>query len=211
MSATCCGPKHNPHDSPAWRRALWIALGVNLVMFALEIGAGLAADSRSLQADALDFLGDAANYAISLGVVGLGLAWRARSALVKGATIVAFGLYVLVSAAWAAFGDASPQPEVMGAVGLLALLTNAGVAMMLFRFRNGDSNMRSVWICSRNDAIGNVAVMAAALGVLGTGTAWPDLLVAAIMAGLALMGGFQIIRQARSELAGERQAEAIAA
>ena len=211
MSATCCGPKHSPYDSPAWRRALWIALGVNAAMFALEISAGFAADSRSLQADALDFLGDAANYAISLGVVGLGLAWRARSALVKGATIVAFGFYVLASAVWAAFGDASPQPEVMGAVGLLALLTNAGVAMMLFRFRNGDSNMRSVWICSRNDAIGNVAVMAAALGVLGTGTAWPDLLVAAIMALLALTGGFQIIRQARSELAAERRGEAVAA
>ena len=211
MSATCCGPKHNPHDSPAWRRALWIALGVNAAMFALEIGAGFAADSRSLQADALDFLGDAANYAISLGVVGLSLAWRARSALVKGATIVAFGFYVLLSAVWAAFGDASPQPEVMGAVGLLALLVNAGVAVMLYSFRNGDSNMRSVWICSRNDAIGNVAVMAAALGVLGTGTAWPDLIVAAIMAALALTGGFQIIRQARNELGAERQAQAVAA
>lgn len=210
MSATCCGPKPDPNDSPAWRRALCIALGVNAAMFLLEIGAGLAADSRSLQADALDFLGDAANYAISLGVVGLGLAWRARSAVVKGATIMAFGFYVLVSAVWAAFGDASPQPEVMGAVGLLALLTNAGVALMLFPFRNGDSNMRSVWICSRNDAIGNVAVMAAALGVLGTGSALPDLIVAAIMAVLALTGGFQIIRQARGELAGVRQAEAVA-
>ena len=211
MSATCCGPKNEPHDSPAWRRALWIALGVNAAMFVLEIGAGFAADSRSLQADALDFLGDAANYAISLGVVGLGLAWRARAALVKGATIMAFGVYVLVSAIWAAFGDPSPKAEVMGAVGILALLTNAGVALMLFRYRDGDSNMRSVWICSRNDAIGNVAVIAAALGVLGTGTAWPDLIVAAIMAGLALTGGFQIIRQARGELAGERDVREVAA
>ena len=200
MSATCCGPKHSPHDSPAWRRALWIALGVNAAMFALEIGAGLAADSRSLQADALDFFGDAANYAISLGVAGLSLAWRARSALLKGATIMAFGLYILVSAVWAAFGEASPEPEVMGAVGLLALVANAGVALMLFRFRKGDSNMRSVWICSRNDAIGNLAVIAAALGVLGTGTAWPDLVVASLMAALALSGGFQILRQARGEL-----------
>ena len=211
MSATCCGPKHNPHDSPGWRRVLWIALGVNAAMFALEIVAGFAADSRALQADALDFLGDAANYAISLGVVGLNLAWRARSALVKGGTIIAFGLYVLGSAIWAAFGEASPQAEVMGAVGLLALLTNAGIALMLFRFRNGDSNMRSVWICSRNDAIGNVAVIAAALGVLGTGTAWPDLLVAGIMAGLALTGGVQIIRQARAELTAEREMKPIAA
>ena len=211
MSATCCGPKHNPFNSPAWRRALWIALGVNAAMFAVEIAAGFAADSRSLQADALDFLGDAANYAISLGVVGLSLAWRARSALVKGATIIAFGLYVLGSAIWAVFGDASPQPEVMGAVGLLALLTNAGIALMLFRFRNGDSNMRSVWICSRNDAVGNLAVMAAALGVLGTGAAWPDLIVAAIMAGLALTGGFQIIRRARAELSGSQAAAAVTA
>ena len=210
MSATCCGPKQNPHDSPAWRRALWIALAVNAAMFALEIGAGFAADSRALQADALDFLGDAANYAISLGVVGLGLAWRAKSALVKGATIMAFGLYVLVSAIWAAFGDASPQPEVMGAVGLVALLTNAGVAIMLFRFRNGDSNMRSVWICSRNDAIGNVAVMVAALGVLGIGSAWPDLIVAGVMAALALNGGVQILRQARGELRQVKSEEAFA-
>ena len=207
MSATCCGPKQNPNDSPAWRRALWIALGVNAVMFAIEIAAGFAADSRSLQADALDFLGDAANYAISLGVVGLGLAWRARSALLKGATIVTFGIYVLGSAIWAAFGDAFPQPEVMGAVGLLALLTNAAVAIMLFRFRNGDSNMRSVWICSRNDAIGNLAVPVPST----PSAAWPDLIVAAIMAGLALTGGFQIIRQARAELAGECEAVAVAA
>jgi Co/Zn/Cd efflux system component len=170
-------------------------------MFVVEIAAGLAGDSRSLQADALDFFGDAANYTISLAVAGMMLAWRARAALVKGATIALFGLYVMASAIWAAFGDASPQPEVMGAVGLLALAANAGVALMLYRFRNGDSNMRSVWICSRNDAIGNVAVMLAAVGVFGTGAAWPDLVVAAIMAALALSGGVQIIRQARAELA----------
>ena len=210
MSATCCGPKEEPHDSPAWRRALWIALGVNVAMFAFELAAGFAADSRSLQADALDFFGDAANYAISLGVAGLSLAWRARSALIKGATIIAFGLYVLISAIWAAFGDAAPRPDVMGAVGLLALLANAGVALMLYRFRNGESNMRSVWICSRNDAIGNVAVMAAAAGVLGTGSALPDLIVAGVMAALALSGGVQILRQARSELAGTRDTKALA-
>lgn len=211
MSAACCAPKPDPNNSPAWRRALWIALGVNVTMFALEIGAGIAADSRALQADALDFLGDAANYAISLGVAGMALAWRARAALVKGVTITLFGIYVLVSAIWAALGTAAPEPEVMGAVGFLALAANAGVALMLYRFRNGDANMRSVWICSRNDAIGNVAVMLAALGVLGTGTAWPDLIVAGVMALLALTGGFQILRQARGELTDARQTVKVAA
>lgn len=211
MSASCCSPSNDQNASPAWRRALWIALVANVVMFAVELAAGLAGDSRALQADALDFFGDAANYAISLGVAGMALAWRARAALVKGATIALFGIYVMASAIWAAFGSASPQPEVMGAVGLLALAVNAGVALMLYRFRNGDANMRSVWICSRNDAIGNVAVMAAALGVFGTRTAWPDLAVAALMSILALSGGIQIIRQARNELAEVRREEAVAA
>lgn len=210
MSAACCGPKLDPSASPAWRRALWIALGINAVMFAVEIGAGIAGDSRVLQADALDFLGDAANYAISLAVVGMALAWRARAALVKGATITLFGLYVIVSAVWASLGHASPRADVMGVVGVIALAANAGVALMLYRFRNGDSNMRSVWICSRNDAIGNVAVMLAALGVFGTGSAWPDLVVAGIMAALALSGGVQIIRQARAELAETRAQGALA-
>ena len=210
MSAACCGPKPDPSASPVWRRALWIALGINAVMFAVEIGAGVAADSRALQADALDFLGDAANYAISLAVAGMVLAWRARAALIKGATITLFGLYVMVSAVWAALAHASPQPEVMGVVGFVALAANAGVALMLYRFRNGDSNMRSVWICSRNDVIGNFAVILAALGVFGTGSAWPDLAVAAIMATLALSGGVQIIRQAREELAPAGAQEALA-
>lgn len=201
MSRQCCEiDAPTATAGPRWRQALWIALAINIVMFAVEIAAGVAADSRALQADALDFFGDAANYAISLGVAGLVLAWRARAALVKGGTIILFGVYVLGSAVWAALGDAAPNPQIMGAVGFLALAANAGVALLLYRFRNGDSDMRSVWICSRNDAIGNVAVMLAALGVLGTGSAWPDLIVAAIMAALALSGGVQIIRQARGEL-----------
>lgn len=211
MSASCCGPKVDAHNSANWRRALWIALVVNVVMFAVEMIAGVAGDSRALQADALDFFGDAANYAISLGVAGLALAWRARASLVKGATITLFGLYVLASALWAALGHASPQPAVMGVVGLLALIANAGVALMLYRFRNGDSNMRSVWICSRNDALGNIAVLIAAVGVFGSGRAWPDLVVAGIMAALALSGGSQIIRQAWAELVLARRSEAVAA
>jgi len=202
MSASCCGHNANKREtvSPQWRRALWIALAINAAMFVLELYAGAAAGSRALQADALDFFGDSANYAISLGVAGMALAWRARAALFKGATIFIFGLYIMMSAIWDAFEGARPDAGVMGAIGFLALAANIAVALLLYRFREGDSNMRSVWICSRNDAIGNIAVMAAALGVFGTGAAWPDLIVAAIMAVLALTGGVQIIRQARLEL-----------
>lgn len=187
-------------NSPRWRRALWIALIVNFGFFAAEIVAGLAAGSSALQADALDFFGDAANYAISLGVAGMGLAWRARAAVVKGGTLILFALWVLGSTAWHAVHGTLPRPEVMGMVGVAALVANGGVALMLYRFRTGDANMRSVWICSRNDAIGNFAVMLAAAGVFGTGTGWPDVIVAAIMGGLGLWGGWQIVSHARREL-----------
>jgi Co/Zn/Cd efflux system component len=202
--AGCC--QHESSSSPKsldslrWRQALWIALFVNAAMFAVEIAAGAAADSRSLQADALDFLGDAANYAISLGVAGMALAVRARAAFVKGASLAMLGLFVLASAAHAAITRAAPEPRIMGAIGVAALVANVAVALLLYRFREGDANMRSVWICSRNDAIGNVAVVAAAAGVFGTGTAWPDLIVASALAGLGLWGGFQIMAQARGEL-----------
>jgi Co/Zn/Cd efflux system component len=202
MGNTCCGRDEagaNNND-PTWRRILWIALGLNAIMFGVEIVAGIAADSRALQADALDFLGDAANYAISLGVAGMALVWRARAALVKAATMLAFGLWVLGSAIWGFFVGASPDPGTMGAIGSLALAVNLAVAAMLFRYRSGDANMRSVWICSRNDAIGNIAVLAAAIGVFGTGRAWPDLVVASIMAGLAVWGSAEVFKQARGEL-----------
>jgi Co/Zn/Cd efflux system component len=195
-----CASTTKSLNSPSWRRALWIALAVNGGMFLAEIVAGVAAGSASLQADALDFLGDAANYAISLGVAGMVLQWRARAALLKGASLGVLGLWVLASTVWHAYAGTLPQAEVMGVVGLLALLANAGVALMLYRFRGGDANMRSVWICSRNDAIGNVAVLLAAAGVFGTGTGWPDLIVAAIMAALGISGGWQIVRQATGEL-----------
>lgn len=194
-----CGTTATLND-PRWRRALWIALGVNAGMFAVEMAAGAAADSRALQADALDFLGDAANYAISLLVAGMALAWRARAALAKGLTLIGLSGWVMITAVLAALGGAAPEPELMGIIGALALAANAGVAIMLYRFRTGDANMRSVWICSRNDAIGNIAVMAAALGVFGTGTAWPDLIVAALLALLGISGGIQIVQQARLEL-----------
>jgi Co/Zn/Cd efflux system component len=201
MACNSCPSDSEPaSNSPAWRRALWIALAVNGSMFAIEIVAGVVGGSKALQADALDFFGDAANYAISLGVAGMALVWRARAALLKGATLVLLGLYVLIATLWAIMGGRVPEAEVMGAVGIAALLANAFVAVMLYRFRTGDANMRSVWICSRNDAIGNIAVVAAAAGVFGTGTAWPDLIVAGLMAGLGLWGGAQIVAQARREL-----------
>lgn len=200
MSAICCGPAKKPAVDPRWRRALWIALIVNAGMFVAELAAGEIADSRSLQADALDFFGDAANYAISLGVAGLALAWRARAALVKGITLAALGGYVMIGALLAAIGGASPKAEIMGVVGIAALIANVAVALILYRFRDGDANMRSVWICSRNDAIANIAVVGAAVGVFGTGTAWPDLIVAAIMATLGISGGVKIIRLALVEL-----------
>jgi len=205
---SCASESAETKSDPSWRRALWIALAVNALMFAAEMAAGVAGGSKALQADALDFLGDSANYAISLGVAGMALAWRARAAMLKGATIFLFGLGVLGATAWSALHGSVPHADVMGAVGFVALLANAAVAGLLYRYRKGDANMRSVWICSRNDAIGNVAVMLAALGVFGTGTAWPDLAVAAIMAGLGLWGGVQIMTQARQELRGDARSEA---
>jgi Co/Zn/Cd efflux system component len=204
--SSCASAKPAPNNSPSWRRALWIALAVNATMFVAEMAAGVAGGSKALQADALDFLGDAANYAISLGVADMALAWRARAALLKGSTLALLGMYVLVTTAWAVLHGGTPEAEVMGIVGVAALIANAGVALMLYRYRTGDANMRSVWICSRNDAIGNVAVVLAAAGVFGTGTAWPDLIVAGIMATLGISGGVQIIRQARAELSGGRRA-----
>ena len=197
--ASACGTKGTLND-PRWRRVLWMALGLNAAMFAAEIVAGVMAHSRSLQADALDFLGDAANYAISLGVAGLALQWRARSALVKGLTILLFGFGVLASAVWGLVHGSSPDPFAMGIVGFIALLVNVSVALMLYRYRTGDANMRSVWICSRNDAINNLLVIAAGLAVLWSGSGLPDLLVAFIMAALGISGGWQIVRQAADEL-----------
>lgn len=201
---SACGSETAKAD-PRWRRVLWIALVVNATMFLVEMGAGAAADSRALQADALDFLGDAANYAVSLAVVGMALAWRARAAMLKSLFMLGFAAWVFGSAVLAFVNGASPDPATMGAVGALALAANVGVALMLFRYRTGDANMRSVWICSRNDAINNCLVIGAGFAVLWTGSGLPDLIVALIMASLGISGGWQIIRQARSELAGERQ------
>ena len=197
---SCCSTSQPASGNPRWRSVLWVALAVNAGFFAAEIVAGAMAGSASLQADALDFLGDAANYAISLGVAGFALTWRSRAALFKGATMGAFAVWVLVNTVWHASTGTLPRAEIMGVVGIAALAANGAVALMLYRYRDGEANMRSAWICSRNDAIGNMAVMLAALGVFGTGTVWPDIVVAAVMGGLGLQGGWQIVRQARGEL-----------
>jgi Co/Zn/Cd efflux system component len=202
MGAHCCN-----HETPEtalrsrrYRRILWIALAVNLLMFAVEIGAGLKAGSVSLLADSLDFLGDSANYAISLLVLGMALSWRARAAQFKALSMLLFGLGVLGAALWHWWLGEVPSAPTMGVVGGLALLANVGVAVLLYAYRDGDSNMRSVWLCTRNDALGNLAVLGAALGVFGTGSAWPDLIVASIMATLAITAAVQVLRQADGEL-----------
>jgi Co/Zn/Cd efflux system component len=201
MSASCCGAAAKACAAdPGYRRVLWIVLAINAVMFGLEIGAGLAAGSASLQADALDFLGDAGSCAISLFVVGMALRYRALAALAKAATMGVFGVWVIGVTAWHASHGTLPHAFMMGAVGLAALIANAGSFALLWAYRGGDSNMRSAWICTRNDVLGNLAVLLAALGVFGTSTAWPDLLVAAIMAALALQGARIVFRQALAEL-----------
>lgn len=205
MACSCSAPEPKQPD-PRFRMALWIALAVNLSMFVVEAIASMTSGSVSLLADAIDFFGDSANYLLSLTVLSMGMVWRGRAAVVKGLTMGAFGIFVLARAGWVATQGTTPEPFTMGIIGLLALVANMGVAVMLFRFREGDSDMRSVWLCSRNDAIGNLAVMAAALGVFGAGSAWPDLIVAGIMGGLAIAAGFSVVRHARSDIREARQA-----
>ena len=192
---------HEAAQDPKYRKILWFALIVNAAMFFIESTAGFKSDSVSLLADAIDFLGDAANYGVSLAVLTMAMLWRSKAALLKGACMLGFGCFVLGRAVWAAKTGAVPEAATMGSIGFLALATNVTVALMLYRYRTGDANMRSVWLCSRNDAFGNIAVMLAALGVFGTGTAWPDLAVAVGMAGLAIWGGWSVIQEARLELA----------
>lgn len=204
MADACCSPPplnlDHHRDNKAYRRVLWVVLAINAVMFLAEIGAGLAAGSASLQADALDFLGDAANYAISLLVVGMALRYRAAAALAKGVTMGVFGLWVVGTVVWHAAHGTLPSAFTMGAVGVAALAANVASFGLLWAYRKGDANMRSALICTRNDVLGNIAVLLAALGVFGTGTGWPDVIVAAIMAGLALQGAVVVAQQCTAEL-----------
>lgn len=205
MSASCCGHDHHHHadpnrGNPAYRRVLWAVLAINAAMFAIEIGAGVAAGSASLQADALDFFGDAANYAISLFVIGMALRYRAIAALGKGVSMGVFALWIVGTVIWHVAHGALPNAFTMSVIGIAAFAANAASFVLLWAFREGDANMRSAWICTRNDSIGNLAVLAAAAGVFGTGTGWPDLIVAAIMACLALQGAWAVIRHSLSEI-----------
>lgn len=209
MSACCAHgcASSSPAPSARFRRILWIALAVNAAMFVVEIVAGLRSQSVSLLADAVDFAGDAANYGLSLAVLSMGALWRARAAWVKGLTMALYGGFVLMRAGWVAVLGIVPEPLTMGMVAMLALVANVSVAWLLYRYREGDANMRSVWLCSRNDAIANVAIGVAALGVFGSDTAWPDLAVAGLIAVLALSAGISVIRQARAEIVVARRAQ----
>lgn len=203
MAACCSGTcaSNGGTVNPRYRKVLWIALIINALMFLVEIVGGLKSGSVSLLADAVDFAGDAANYGLSLTVLAMGLLWRARAAWVKGVTMGLYGLFVLGKASWAALAGVPPEPFTMGMIALLALAANVSVALMLYAFRDGDANMRSVWLCSRNDAIVNVAIAVAAVGVFGTDSVWPDLFVAIIIAALALSASISVMRQARREIA----------
>lgn len=197
----CCETTNGEHGWDCrYRQILWMILLINAGMFVVEIASGIYSGSQALLADALDFFGDAANYSISLYVLNRSIHWRAKASIVKGSTMGLFGLWILGSTVYKALTTGIPQAEVMGVIGFLALVANVVSAMLLYKYRTGDSNRESVWICSRNDAIGNVAVMLAAAGVFITDTKWPDLLVAAVIAGLALNGAWKIISKSKHEL-----------
>ena len=199
MACTCSHEPAPQKPNSKFRTALWIALLINLLMFGVELVGGMYAHSSALWADALDFFGDAVNYAISLAVLGASLYWRATVALAKGIVMALFGVVVLAKVIYAYTLGIPPEAMTMGAIGVLALMANMTTAFILYAFRDGDSNMKSVWLCSRNDAIGNAAVIFAAIGVFGTGSLWPDLIVAAIMASLGLTGGYQVMKKALQE------------
>ncbi|MBU2964231.1 cation transporter [Amphritea sp. 2_MG-2023] len=204
-SCACDNTTDTERNNPLFRRILWIALLSNAVMFFVEIVGSIASGSISLQADALDFFGDAVNYGITLFVIAMALHVRAKAALFKSATMAAFGLWVIGSAIYRAYTGSTPDPIVMGTIGMSALVVNAVVALLLFRYRSGDSNMRSIWLCSRNDALSNIAVMMAAGGVLATDTGWPDLAVAALIAALSLSAALEVMKHALTELRTEQQ------
>ena len=198
--AGCCGNDARFDGvSDDYKRRLWIVITINAVMFLVEMVAGQLAQSQALKADALDFLGDALTYGISLAVIGASIRARTNAALAKGISLFLMGAWVFGSTVYRVFYVGVPEAEIMGLIGASALAANLASVFLLVSYKDGDANVRSVWLCSRNDAIGNVAVMIAALGVWGTASGWPDLIVAAIMASLFLSSSFQIIRQALEE------------
>lgn len=205
MGADCCGTGVKFEGLSAdYKRRLWLVIAINAAMFVVEMGAGALAGSNALQADALDFLGDTATYGISLAVIGASVRTRALAAIGKAASLSLMSLWVLGMTAYHVLIVGVPRAEVMGVIGALALAANVGSVLILMRYKDGDANVRSVWLCSRNDAIGNVAVMIAALAVWATATKWPDLIVAAIMAGLFFYSSLRILQQSVAEMRQER-------
>jgi Co/Zn/Cd efflux system component len=207
MGANCCGTSVKFDGLSAdYKRRLWLVIAINAGMFVIEMGAGALAGSNALRADALDFLGDSITYGISLAVIGASVRTRAWAAIGKAASLSGMSLWVLAMTAYHVLVAGVPRAEVMGAVGVMALAINVTSVLLLLRYKDGDANVRSVWLCSRNDAIGNVAVMVAALAVWGSGTKWPDLVVAALMAGLFFYSSLRILQQSISEMRGHTAA-----
>ena len=196
----CCDDKVFEGMSDGYKRALLAVILINAVMFFVEITAGLKSGSQALLADALDFAGDSATYTISLLVIGASLRTRAMASLFKGGSLAFIAILILGTSLYRFLGDTVPTAETMGIVGFLALLANLTSLLILMRWRDGDSNVRSVWLCSRNDAIGNVGVIIAGIVVAITGAAWPDLVIAILLATLFLRSSTSIISQARAEL-----------
>lgn len=201
-AGSACGCSGNPRFDgvdPTYKRVLWAVIAINAAMFFVEMSAGRLAGSQALQADALDFLGDALTYGLSLAVIGMSLKVRSMAALLKGVSLLLMGLWVFGSTVYQVFVLGMPSAQIMGLIGLLALAANLASVVLLMRYKDGDANVRSVWLCSRNDAIGNVAVMAASVAVWFTASAWPDLVVALLMAGLFLRSAQLILAQAWKE------------
>jgi Co/Zn/Cd efflux system component len=203
MSSCCSGScgSQSPLPDNRYRRVLWVALFVNILMFGVELVSSMKAGSVSLLADSMDFLGDAGNYAVSLLMLGMSTTWRSRAAYAKGIVMGAFGVLVLFRALWIGLGSHVPEAETMGIISIIAFAANGVVALLLYAFRNGDANMRAVWLCTRNDMIANLAVLLAAIGVFGTKEGWPDIVVASLMAFLGLSAAREVMGRARSELA----------
>lgn len=193
-------PQNSGHMAPGYKRALWIAVLLNVGYGLVEIVGGFLSGSQAVKADALDFLGDGVITLLGLIAIGWSLLWRARSALIQGIFLGVLGLGVLVSTAYRVIVLNEPDAELMGVFGAIALIVNVAAALVLIPHRTGDANVRAVWLFSRNDAIGNLAVVIAAALVYWTGMSWPDLLVAVLIAGLFLHSSWSIIRDARADL-----------
>lgn len=196
----CCSEIEEELAHGPKRKILWIVLALNLIMFFVEGIAGWLAQSNALMADALDMLGDAAVYGFSLFVIQLAPVWRTRSGILKATIMSLFAFGILGSSIYRVYHHVVPIASAMGIVGSLALAINIFCAYLLLRFRNDDVNMRSAWLCSRNDVLANLGVLAAACGVAWTGSHWPDLAVGVIIAGVILQSSLGIFKDARVEL-----------